>query len=397
MKWATTPLGKVCEIVPGRHILETNHNRVQRGIPYLTGPSDFGLLQATASRWTEKPEVMCKPRDVLVTVKGAGVASLNFAPDETACIGRQLMAVRAREGVSNADYIYLALKSLTEELRAKSMGATVPGLSIEHLAKLPIPLVPLPEQKRIAARLREQLAEVAKAREALQSQLEAAEKIHAAALRAAFGENVQASWPKARLGDVANIAAGVTLGRKLPPGGVRKVPYLRVANVKDGRLDLSHVTATDAKETEIDHLRLRYGDLLLTEGGDPDKLGRGTFWRDELPECIHQNHVFRLRFDLAKFDPAFLAFQFGSEYGKAYFFAHAKQTTGIATINRKVLDQFPLLAPSLAIQQAAARKLTESLAGTQTLIADIKARLQAVEKMPAALLRQAFNQDESRT
>jgi type I restriction enzyme S subunit len=60
-------------------------------------------------------------------------------------------------------------------------------------------------------------------------------------------------------------------------------------------LDLSDVYEIEASEEEIEKLRLRVGDLLLTEGGDADKLGRGTLWRGELPLCIHQNHIFRVR------------------------------------------------------------------------------------------------------
>ena len=97
-------------------------------------------------------------------------------------------------------------------------------------------------------------------------------------------------------------------------------------------MDLSDVYDIEATDEEIDRLRLRVGDLLLTEGGDADKLGRGTLWRGELPLCIHQNHIFRVRFDLEQFSPDFIAAQTASPYGKAYFSAHAKQTTGIATI-----------------------------------------------------------------
>jgi type I restriction enzyme, S subunit len=80
-----------------------------------------------------------------------------------------------------------------------------------------------------------------------------------------------------------------------------------VANVKDGFLDLSDVKKTLAFEEEIDACRLQPGDILLTEGGDPDKLGRGTYWQGEISECLHQNHIFRIRFDQDQLDPAFLA------------------------------------------------------------------------------------------
>lgn len=134
------------------------------------------------------------------------------------------------------------------------------------------------------------------------------------------------------LRELGSITAGVTLGRREHAADGREVPYLRVANVKDGHLDLSDVQRIRATEAEIDELRLRRGDLLLTEGGDADKLGRGTFWSEELPECIHQNHIFRVRFDPAVVDYEYAALLLRSDYGRRYFFKHGKQTTGIATI-----------------------------------------------------------------
>ncbi len=249
----------------------------------------------------------------------------------------------------------------------------------------------LPEQRRVAARLREQLAEVTKARAAVQAQLDAAEVLSAAQLRTVFSAAVQKKWPAKPLADVAEISGGVTLGRDLRGRPTRPVPYLRVANVKDGWLDLGHVKEVEATDDEIQACRLQYGDLLLTEGGDPDKLGRGTYWQDQLPECIHQNHIFRVRFDHASFDPAFVASQVGSPYGKAYFLAHAKQTTGIATINRTVLSRYPLLAPPLSEQRAVSARLAAEQKQAAHLAAHLREELAALDHLPAALLRDAFS------
>lgn len=146
----------------------------------------------------------------------------------------------------------------------------------------------------------------------------------------------------------------------------------------------------DATRAEIDRLRLRAGDLLLTEGGDLDKLGRGTCWREELPVCIHQNHIFRVRLPADRYDPDFVAFQVGSGYGKAYFFAHAKKTTGIASINQQVLGLFPLMTPPLREQQQIAEQLRVSLRATEELRVSARAQLAEIERLPARLLAQAF-------
>lgn len=170
----------------------------------------------------------------------------------------------------------------------------------------------------------------------------------------------------------------MTLGRRIEGEDIREVPYLRVANVKDGHLDLMDVATTLAATREIAALSLRKGDLLLTEGGDADKLGRGTIWEEQIRECIHQNHIFRVRFG-QDFEPAFVAAQIGASYGKAYFLLrHAKQTTGIATINQRVLKAFPLMVPRLTIQREIVESLREQTTATGSAISAARAELDAI-------------------
>lgn len=202
-------------------------------------------------------------------------------------------------------------------------------------------------------------------------------------------------WPVVALRDVAEIAAGITLGRKTNETELVSVPYLRVANVQDGSLNLSEVKTVEATRREIEKWRLRDGDLLLTEGGDLDKLGRGTCWREQLPLCIHQNHIFRVRLPEDRYDPDFVSLQVGSGYGKAYFFAHAKKTTGIASINQQVLGSFPLLSPPLPEQQRIARALRERLAAVEEARRAAQAQLDEIRQLPARLLAQAFSQHDN--
>jgi type I restriction enzyme S subunit len=242
----------------------------------------------------------------------------------------------------------------------------------------------------VQVRVADQLRAVRRTRPLLETQFEAVNSLVAARLREIFDKKIQ-EWPVLRLGDVAEIVSGVTLGRKLPETGIRSVRYLRVANVKDGELSLDDVYETPATLDEITKLCLQYGDLLLTEGGDPDKLGRGTFWQEQIPECIHQNHIFRVRFDLERFSPVFVSAQIASAYGKQYFAMHAKQTTGIATINRTVLSGFPLLSPSLSVQVKVVEALNRFTEVAMQASRASREQLDAINAFPAALLRSAFN------
>ncbi len=167
-----------------------------------------------------------------------------------------------------------------------------------------------------------------------------------------------ADWPVVRLGDVADIRSGVTLGRKLHGPTVR-LPYLRVANVQDGHLDLREVKEIDVLVDEAEKWRLQPGDILLTEGGDWDKLGRGTVWQGEIPNCIHQNHIFRVRTSPSEFDPRFLAAFIGSPHGKSYFQAAAKQTTNLASINQSQLKELRVPWLPLPEQQRIVTRIEE--------------------------------------
>lgn len=240
----------------------------------------------------------------------------------------------------------------------RATGASYPAVSDRIVLDSQIPLPSLTEQRRIAAILDQADALRAKRREAL-AQLD---RLTQAIFTDMFGDPVRnpRQWPNAAvLGDVADIVSGVTKGRRLNGIGVRPVPYLAVANVQDKSLNLSIVKEIEATEDEIRRYRLQKNDLLLTEGGDPDKLGRGTLWQNELPECIHQNHIFRVRLKSDQVHPVFLNWLVGSERGKKYFLRSAKQTTGIASINMTQLRGFPLLVPPMPLQLEFASRLED--------------------------------------
>lgn len=215
----------------------------------------------------------------------------------------------------------------------------------DFLKRLKIPLPPLDEQRRIAGILDAADALRRRRREALAL----LDTLPGAIFAEMFGDRLYGPGRGADtvpLAEVAHIQSGITKGRRLKSGeDTEKTGYLAVANVQDKRLDLSNVKMIDATKKERERYALAVGDLLLTEGGDPDKLGRGTVWNDEIPGAIHQNHIFRVRVTDAKVQPIFLSHLLSSPYGRGYFLRMAKQTTGIASINKTQLSGFPAILP----------------------------------------------------
>ena len=194
-------------------------------------------------------------------------------------------------------------------------------------------------------------------------------------------------WRLERLGDVAVIQAGLALGKKRKTGEIlMDVPYIRVANVQRGHLNLEHVRTVQATETEIERLALRTGDILMTEGGDRDKLGRGWVWPGSINPCIHQNHVFRVRLTDPDYPPRYVSY-FANELGRAYFSIASTQTTNLASISKSKLSALPIpLAPrdqAVRIVQA----IDDAFARSRTLDHEC----QRVERLLGNLERTALN------
>lgn len=156
--------------------------------------------------------------------------------------------------------------------------------------------------------------------------------------------NLPETWTWCRLRDIAEVVGGITKDKKRDAQPHRRVPYLRVANVQRGHLDLTHVKDISASEDAIEKLKLLPNDVLFTEGGDRDKLGRGWIWEGQISECIHQNHIFRSRLYSDAISPKFISW-FANVYGQHYFIGEGAQTTNLASISLSKLKAFPIPVP----------------------------------------------------
>lgn len=182
-------------------------------------------------------------------------------------------------------------------------------------------------------------------------------------------------WEWARLGEIMLISSGVTLGRRTAIPSPVALPYLRVANVQRGHLSLSSMKEIVIDQSELARFQLRSGDLLITEGGDWDKVGRTAIWRDELKSCLHQNHVFKARGISTDWNSVWAELYLNSAVARAYFASSAKQTTNLASINMTQLKGCAFPVPPLAEQSRIVIRVT-ALRG---VCADLRQRLKAAQ------------------
>jgi type I restriction enzyme S subunit len=291
--------------------------------------------------------------DILVSTVRPNLNAVALVPDkldgQVASTG--FCVLRATDKVL-PEYIFFFVRSraFVDGLSALVAGAMYPAVSDSQVLNQELPLPSIAEQRRIVDILSRAEGIVRLRREA---QKKAAEIIPAMFLDM-FGD--LATNPKgldmAPLGNISEVVSGVTKGRKFNGKNTVMVPYLRVANVQAGFLDLTELKEIEVLPSDVQALTLRYGDVLLTEGGDFDKLGRGALWEHDVPNCIHQNHVFRVRMDNHKAIPEFFVSYLQSNKAREYFLRSAKRTTNLASINMTQLRSLPVPLPPLELQVA---------------------------------------------
>jgi type I restriction enzyme S subunit len=231
-----------------------------------------------------------------------------------------------------------------------SSGSLSPRTSWMALKDFEFPLPAFDEQKRIA----EILWVADQAVESWLAAFNAFEVTKKNILKYTFtiANTSMNGWKIMKLKDVATLQTGIAKGRKYALGETLvELPYLRVANVKEGFLDLSEIKTISVALTEVERFSVRYGDVLITEGGDFDKVGRGTVWNREIESYLHQNHVFCVRPQKDVLLPEYLSSQIASTYGKVYFLKCAKKTSNLASINSSQVKNFPVLLAPICEQE----------------------------------------------
>lgn len=430
--WAWVRLGEVLPLNYGKALPERDRDS--------SGPfAVFGSSGAVGKH----SHAVAPPASVIVGRKGsAGAVFFSEAaswPIDTAYYSAGTAAIDIRFG-----YWFLTFRKLDR----LDQSTAIPSLSRDIYSDVSIPLAPLAEQRRIVARVDALFAEIAWGEAALASARKGLGVFRRALLKAAVtgeltrdwraanppsetGQDLLAriakqraakapakgrgrdaaqldiaglpelpeAWAWTTLGEIGEIVGGATVDKKRKPFDPVTVPYLRVANVQRGHVDLSEVKTIVVERASAEKLRLIVGDLLLNEGGDRDKIGRGWVWDGVVPNMIHQNHVFRVRLHNQALNPFFVS-HYANEMGRRFFIEEGKQTTNLASISLSKISMLPVPIPPPAETAEILRRVSDALAASADTLAVLDAEAADAARLKQSILKAAFEgrlapQDES--
>ena len=334
---------------------------------YIT--SNIQFMNASASK-AELDRFSLNCGDVIITKDSEtpddiGISAVVLETIDCLLCGYHLALIRPK--VDQLDPVYLAKQLSTSNVAryfaVQASGSTRYGLPISAIEKVEIPTPPKPEQTKIA-KILSTVDRAIKQTEALIAKQQhiktglmqdlpnrgidehgnlRSEETHL--FKDSPLGRIPVEWEVVQLGNVSGISSGLTLGKIYSGPNTLELPYLRVANVQDGYLDLSDVKKVRVPKSHVEKYQLRAGDVLMNEGGDFDKLGRGTVWNGEIKNCLHQNHIFKVRPKEKELSSNYLAAVSSSPYGKAFFVLSSKQSTNLASINSTQLKSFPVPLP----------------------------------------------------
>ena len=253
-------------------------------------------------------------------------------------------------------FAFYLLEKITNEVKSAAHGVAMLHMTKSGIEAWPILVPPLAEQRRIADVLDRVEALRTKRRETLAH----LDSLTQSIFLDLFGDPATnpKGWPILKVHQVGDVQGGLQLtsARKSLP---REVPYLRVANVYRGFLDLREIKTMRATDVEVERTTLSKDDLLIVEGhGNPAEIGRGALWNGSITNCIHQNHIIRVRFAATKVLPVYACEYLNSPSGRRHLLRAGKTTSGLNTISVSEVRGTPLAVPPLTVQRKFVQQVT---------------------------------------
>lgn len=365
--WDTVNLRWICSLYAGGTPSKDNLSFWENGtIPWLnSGSVNQGTILEASTYITkaafESSSAKWIPKGALViALAGQGKTKGIVAQLAIHSTCNQSMAAIVPKSNYSSRYLYWWISSNYQNIRNLSGGDLRDGLNLDLLGGISCPIFAQQEQEVIANFLDHETAKIDTLIDKQQQLIKLLKEKRQAVISHAvtkglnpaapmkdssvewLGE-VPEGWVVRRLKHAAKLQSGIPKGKDLTGKNTIEVPMLRVANVQDGYLSLDDIHNIRIEPHELARYELQNGDVLMNEGGDNDKLGRGAVWRDEIKPCIHQNHVFAIRPE--SIEPEWLDILTRASYAKFYFYSVAKQSTNLASISSTNIKETPLLIP----------------------------------------------------
>jgi type I restriction enzyme S subunit len=403
--WVRARLGwkglKADEYVDDGYIFLSTPNIKETGIDFEN------VNYITEDRYEESPEIRLRVGDVVLAKDGSTLGTVNvvrFLP-RPATVNSSIAVITPQTSLDGVFLYYLFQSSFVKATIQRIKGGMgVPHLFQADLTKFYMPAPPVYEQKQIATFLDLETIKIDALVEEQRRLIELLKEKRQAVISHAvtkglnpdapmkdsgiecIGE-IPAHWEVVRLKFLAHVQGGIAKGRDLGAAETIHVPYLRVANVQDGYLDLEEVTLIDILPGELERYSLQPGDVLMNEGGDFDKLGRGHIWRGEIEPCIHQNHVFAVRPEML--EPEWLNLITSAECGRFYFMSRSKQSTNLASISSSNIQELPVVCPPTAERLAIVKHVRVATNSFDQLITEATHAINLLQERRTALISAA--------
>ena len=277
-------------------------------------------------------------------------------------------AIPQEEKITSYFFFWMIKEAMQNMNNDNKHGIFMQHVTLDVFNNFPVPLPPLSEQKRIATYLFQKISKADIMLDDTLSSITGYKKLKQAVITQAVTKGVRGEremkdsgvewigeipkeWRKTQLRHCATIKSGITLGKSYRKDTVLiERPYLRVANVQGGYVDLNDLATIEVTPDEDLKYRLHSGDVLMTEGGDRDKLGRGCVWHGEIEPCLHQNHVFAVQTNETILLPEFLEYLTASDVGRSYFDITAIKTTNLACTSSSKVLAFTIPLPPIEEQ-----------------------------------------------
>lgn len=385
-KWMLRPLAEVADILDSRREPINSKDRESRHgpIPYYGATGQVG--------WIDRHIF----DEELVLLGEDGAPFLDPRKPKA-------YAVRGKSWVNNHAHVLRARAVptgwLTHYLNFISYEGLVTGTTRLKLTQgamraIQVPVAPERLMRDTVAEIEKQFSRLDEAVANLQRVKANLRRQRAAVLRAAvngtlLGDERRSDWTATTIGEVGRVISGLTKNPKRE-GMPRKLPYLRVANVYANELRLDEIEYIGVADQELDKLLLREGDLLVVEGnGSPDQIGRVALWDGSIPDCVHQNHLIKVRFG-DRVSPKWAMTWLLSPGGRREIEQVSSSTSGLHTLSTGKVARLPMPVPPLAEQHRSVAEVERRLSIVREVEAQVDANLRRAERLRQVVLASHF-------